>query len=394
MTNSKYPAFAFVAVLLTVFAHAQTFTTLYNFTPGADGNGPIAALIQDSAGSLYGTTEEGGGSAGYGVVFELNTSGVETVLHSFTGPTSDGAIPVAPLIRDSAGNLYGTTAEGGSGEYDFESGAVFKIDSAGNETILYSFLGPYGDNGDDGCYPYQGLVMDKASNFYGTTRYCGADRYGTVFKLTPQGTESIVYSFTGGYGRYPTYGRLLRDGKGNLYGVTSSGDGVGCGYDGCGVLYELTSKGTFRVLHFFAGKTADGCYPFGTVAMDKAGNVYGTTEGCGASGYGTIWKVSKKGVATILHSFTGGPNDGAYPLSGVVLDASGNMYGTTVEGGASEVGTVYELSNSGTMTLLHSFAGSDGGNPFGEVLRDANGALYGTTNLGGTGGAGTIWTYQ
>jgi uncharacterized repeat protein (TIGR03803 family) len=197
----------FMAVLvLGALAQAQTFNVLYNFTGGTDGGYPSDAVVQDTAGNLYGTTGVGGDLnctfGGCGVVFEVDTSGTETVLHSFTGGTTDGEAPNAPVLRDNKGNLYGTTVSGGGTGCDgYGCGVVFKIDHAGKETILYSFAG----GTTDGCGPEQGLVMDKSGNLYGTTFECGASgsgcggyACGTVFKLTPEGTETILHSFAGG----------------------------------------------------------------------------------------------------------------------------------------------------------------------------------------------------
>jgi len=358
-------------------ALAQTFTVLYAFTGSSDGGYPYAGLVRDAAGNLYGTTFSGGAS-NYGVVFKLAGT-TETVLHSFAGG-NDGIYSYAGLIRDSRGNLYGTTYEGGSTGY----GTVFKVNSNGIETVLYTFAGGTAD----GCYPAGGLLRDKAGNLYGTTGYCGASDVGTVFKLSKSGKETVLHSFAGGSsdGAYPAFTSLIMAKKGKLYGVTEDG-----GTGGEGVLYVLNSSGTLTLLHSFTGGTADGCYPLGTPAMDKHGNLYGTTEGCGASDLGLVWKVSKKGTETLLHSFAGGASDGAAPLSSVILDAKGNLFGDTQEGGASGVGTVYELSKKGTLIVLHSFSGSDGDYLFGGVIQDAKGNLYGTAPEGGSSGYGTVW---
>ncbi len=364
-------------VATTPVAQAQTFTDLYNFTGSSDGGYPYASLIRDAVGNLYGTTYYAGAS-GYGTVFKVNKKGVETVLYNFTGG-ADGGYPFAGLIRDKVGNLYGTTYYGGATGY----GTVFKVDKKGTETVLYSFTG----GTTDGCYPYQGVVQDKTGNFYGTTESCGASSNGTVFKLSKKGTLTLLHSFAGGTsdGAAPLYGSLLMGKNGNLYGVTEAG-----GATGQGTVYKLSKKGTETVLYSFAGGTTDGCYPFGSVALDKTNNVYGTAESCGASSAGIVWKVNKKGTETVLYNFTGGA-DGAYPLAGVILDATGNLYGDTEVGGASGLGAVYKLSKKGTETVLHSFAGSDGEIPLGGVIRDAKGTLYGTTADGGSGGYGVVW---
>ena len=359
-------------------AQAQTFTVLYDFTGSPDGEYSYAAVVRDAAGNLYGTTYEGGAS-GYGTVFKVDTSGTETVLHSFSAGT-DGSYPFAGVIQDNAGNLYGTTYEGGSSGY----GTVFKVDTSGTETILYTFAG----GTTDGCNPAGGLLRDKAGNLYGTAGACGASGVGAVFKLSKKGKETVLHSFAGGSsdGAYPAFTTLLMDKKGKLYGVTEDG-----GTGGVGTVYVLSPRGTVTLLHSFIGGTTDGCYPLGSPAMDKDGTLYGTAEGCGSGSLGIVWKVSKKGTETVLHNFAGGSSDGASPLAGVVLDTKGNLYGDTDAGGASSFGTVYELNKKGTLTLLHSFAGSDGSYPFGGVIRTSKGNLYGTAGSGGTYSYGTVW---
>ena len=338
MTNRVYVMTFLVVLVLAALAPAQTFTTLYNFTGGSDGWGPYAGVIQDSAGNLYGSTSLGGDSNctpgygyGCGVVFKLDTAGTETVLHTFSG-SPDGTNPVAPVIRDMAGNFYGNSSYGGSSG----NGTVFRIDTARTETVLYSFTG-----NSDGCYPWQGLVRDKAGDLYGTTSSCGSSGYGTIFKVNSAGAFTLLHSFTGrsSDGAYPYFGHLSMDKAGNLYGVTSGG-----GAHGNGVLYEFSKSGTFRVLHSFAGGTSDGCAPSGSVTQDKAGTFYGTTEYCGSSKAGTIWEVSKTGKETILHNFAGGTSDGCNPAAGVTRDPKGNLYGVTYGCGANGDGALYQLS--------------------------------------------------
>jgi uncharacterized repeat protein (TIGR03803 family) len=197
----------------------------------------------------------------------------------------------------------------------------------------------------DGCYPFGAVIRDKAGNVYGTTVNCGSSNFGTVFKLNTKNTETVLHNFAGGAsdGADPKYTRLLMDKNGNFYGVTARG---GASKDG--VVYKLTSNGTLTVLHSFKGGTRDGCLPAGTLINDARGKLYGTTNGCGASGYGTVYKLNRTGIETVLHNFASGPSDGAYPFAGVILDKKGNLYGDTVEGGiASLYGTVYKLSKSG-----------------------------------------------
>jgi uncharacterized repeat protein (TIGR03803 family) len=391
--SKRFHALTILIVLgLATLATAQTFNTLYNFTGGSDGGTPFAGVIQDSSGTLYGTTFRGGnngcfrGTAQCGVVYKLDTTETETALYSFSG--SDGAGPIGPLVRDMDGNLYGTTAYGGRNDY----GTVFKIDTAGNHTVLHKFTG-----GADGCSPEQGLIISKSGGLFGTTYGCGANRGGTIFKINRAGKFTVLHTFTGGSadGAGPAYGHLKMDRFGNLYGVTSNGGA----HDGVGVVYELNKDGTFTVLYSFVFNYGDGWYPDGSVAMDKFGNLYGTTLSGGSATCGTIWKVSKKGKETILHTFGLSSSDGCSPFGGVVRDPKGNLYGVTDGGGATGAGALYQLSPKGEFTLLCSFgSGSDGTYPVGEVLRTASGTLFGTTAGGGIGDCkgdtcGTVWSY-
>ena len=239
---------------------------------------------------------------------------------------------------------------------------------------------------------------------YGTTYRCGASGYGTVFEIDTSGAETLLHSFSGSDGEYPDLTSLLMDAKGNIYGDTSNGGDFNCEADfGCGTVYKLSKSGTLTVLHSFTGGTTDGCSPLGTLTMDKDGNLYGTTEGCGFSNVGTVWKVSKAGSETVLYNFAGYPSDGAYPFAGVIRDAKGNLYGETSEGGSAEAcksgsgnpigcGTVFKLSGSGKETVLHSFDESDGAFPIGGLVIDTKASLYGTAGRGGySGGWGTVW---
>ncbi len=272
-------------------------TVLYSFTGGADGGDPVAGVIRDSAGNLYGTTYSGG-TGGYGVVYKLDAAGHETVLYSFTGG-ADGGFPVAGVIRDSAGNLYGTTSLGGAG---FFGGVVYKLDTTSHETVLYSFTG-----GADGGFPLAGVIRDSAGNLYGTTPYGGyggtAGR-GVVYKLDTTGHETVLYRFAGGAdGGNPEAG-VIRDSAGNLYGTTLLG-----GTANAGVVYKLDTTGQETVLHTFTGG-ADGGNPEAGVIRDSAGNFYGTAYDGGTGGRGVVYKLDTTGQETTLYSFTGGADGG------------------------------------------------------------------------------------
>jgi uncharacterized repeat protein (TIGR03803 family) len=354
--------------------HAQTLAVLYNFGGAADGGDPYASLIRDSAGNLY-STGGYGGTFFAGVVYKVDPQGNETVLYNFTGG-ADGAYPESPVVLDSAGNLYGTTTQGGSDN----AGVVFKLDPGGNETVLHNFTG-----GADGIIPAGGLTLDSAGNLYGTTGQGGTYNDGVVYKIDTTGTETILHTFTGAAddGKYPTYTTVRIGPDGSLYGVTQEG-----GSADQGILYRLGKDG-LTILHNFMGGTTDGCNVVGVPFLDKNGNFYGVTSSCGTAQYGTVWKVSKTGAETVLHNFAGGASDGQYPLSGVVLDANGNIYGSTETGGVSDLGTAYRLTQQGGFTLL-SFSGPGGKYLYSSLLL-SNGALYGTALNGGTLGYGTVW---
>jgi uncharacterized repeat protein (TIGR03803 family) len=356
-------------------------TVLHVFTGGADGGIPSAGVIRDPAGNLFGTTG-GGGTAGQGVVYKLAPSGEETVLYSFPGKT-DGVGPRAGVVLDSAGNLYGTTASGGN--KGALGGTAYKVDAAGKYTLLYEFSGY-----ENGSSPYAGLVLDSEGNLYGTTNSGGANvNGGAVYKLDPAGNETVLHSFTieAADGSNPFAGVTL-DSTGNLYGTAFQSGNEGCfEYSGCGVVYKLDPSGRETVLYTFTGG-ADGGNPVGGVILDSAGNIYGTTADGGTpsgfSGNGVVFTLTPAGQETVLYTFTGG-TDGSTPDAGLVFDSEGNLYGTTYQGGASGYGVVFKLDPSGKYSVLYNFTGqADGGNPIAGVVLDAAGNLYGTTEYGGS----------
>jgi len=380
------------------WAQAQTFSVLYTFNSRVgDANNPEAGLIRDTAGNLYGTTFTGGAFGG-GTVFELSPatggSWTETILHSFGG-TGDGANPVAGLVRDSKGNLYGTTLVGGASNY----GTVFRVSpvtgGGWTESVLYSFTG-----GTDGRSPYYGTLVLSGGYLYGTT-YLGGDLScidvlgcGVVFRVKATGGhESVLHSFnyiggTSTDGAYP-FGGLIRDAAGNLYGVTNGG-----GLDGGGVVFELSPAAgggwTETLLHTFI--QPDGLNSMAGLVRDKSGNLFGTTTGSGLipGAIGTVFEVSSAGVESLPHLFAGPPADGASPTSNLIVDSKGNLYGTTPGGGTSNGGVIFKLTPAGggwNETILYNFTGgTDGSGPQGTLLRDSAGNLYGTTYVGGAGG--------
>lgn len=385
--------------------HAQTFTVLHTFTGGSDGANPEAGLSMDAAGNLYGTASVGGYfggncsySGGCGVVFKLsrrNSAWLLTPLYRFQGG-SDGAFPIARVVIGPNGSLYGTTYGGGqSGDYH---GTVFNLKppahAASNaldtwiKTTLYTFMG-----GSDGGRPaYGDIIFDAEGNILGTTALggdlsCGSGGgCGTVFKLMPSGsgwTETVLYSFTGqSDGGYPEGGVIL-DGLGNLYSTTED---YGA-YPPCGTVFQLVPSGSGwaeHTLHAF-GLGDDGCSPYAGLTLD-ASYLLGTTLLGGSQQAGTVFALTTNGGSYSASPFPGPPQFG--PSAGVSLDASGHVYGTTLEGGASGYGSVFK----DVQTSLHSFTGgSDGKYPVSNVIFDGAGNLYGTAGQGGAYGYGVVW---
>jgi uncharacterized repeat protein (TIGR03803 family) len=318
---------------------------------GADGGMPTAPVVFGPNGALYSTTIYGGAYA-RGVVFKLRPlprlrvcklcSWPEKVLYDFKGGANgDGSHPIG-LIFNQAGDTYGATSGGGT----YGHGTVYELSSSGGtwtDDVLHIF-----GSGSDGSTPYRSvLVFDNAGNLYGTTSLGGSSNYGTVFQLTPSGggwTENVIYNFLGGNdGGYP-YSGLIIDQSGNLYGTTTD-----LGTGGGGTVFELSPSGggwTYSVLHSIPGPAGYSCGPAWALVMDAAGSLYDTTQCDGANTLGSVFKLTNTGGSwtyTSLHDFTGNSNDGEYPASGVTLDASGNLYGTTNYGGTKGQGTVWEI---------------------------------------------------
>jgi len=258
-------------------------TLLHSFAGTPDGEDPRSVLVRDAAGNLYGTTQYGGTNGGFGTVFKVDAKGQLTLLYSFAG-TPDGENPYAGLLRDKAGNLYGTTQYGGTGG---GFGTVFKLDPKGKMTLLHSFAGT-----PDGVNPLAGLLRDAVGNLYGTTKYGGTNGgYGTVFKLSAKGKLTLRYSFGGMPDGENPYSRLIRDTAGNFYGTTFYG-----GTYGYGTVFKLDKAGKLTILHSF-NDSPDGANPIAGLILDKAGNLYGTTSAggdlnCGFSGCGVVFKIT------------------------------------------------------------------------------------------------------
>ena len=377
---------------------ARTESVLYTFTGPPDGSAPYSALVRDGKGSLYGVTAAGGANR-QGTVYELSaTKGggwTETVLHSFAANGTDGYDPGSGLTFDAAGNLYGTTIFGGA----FRGGTIFELSptksGSWTETILYNFTG-----GNDGGFPqYGSLVFDPKGNLYGTTQNGGTLGYGVAFELchsTSGWTETVLHDFAQDATDGGAPMAVVLDKKVNLYGTAAQGGSLGRG-----VIFKLSPSPrgawTKRILHNFADDSTDGGIPIAGVVFHGA-QLYGTTEHGGAFALGTVYRLSKTKTGwkkKVLHSFANDGTDGFPPKGTVVLDKAGHIYGTTYGGGANGYGTVFELTLSSgvwTETVLYNFTGqSDGGYPNFGLILDAVGNLYGATNGGGSGGNGVVF---
>ncbi len=394
-----------VAALAPGQSRAANLTPLVSFN-GTDGARPRAGLLADANGNLFGTTEAGG-ALGFGTVFEIaKTAGgyasTPTVLVSFNG--TNGADPEAGLIADANGNLFGTTASGGANG----GGTVFEIAKiaggyASTPTVLVSFCSQTSCAG--GAEPVAGLIADANGNLFGTTEFGGANGGGTVFEIAKTAggyasTPTVLVSFNRTNGSFPEAG-LLADANGNLFGTTRSG-----GANDLGTVFEIakTAGGyasTPTVLVSFNG--TNGADPEAGLIADANGNLFGTTVFGGANRFGTVFEIAKtaSGYAstpTVLVSFCGQTNcaDGAVPLAGLLADANGNLFGTTASGGANRFGTVFEIAKTAggyasTPTVLVSFNGTDGALPEAGLIADANGNLFGTTQSGGANAQGTVF---
>jgi uncharacterized repeat protein (TIGR03803 family) len=364
-------------------AGAQTETNLHSFAgppnDGAEPNG--AGLVQGSDGNFYGTSYWGG-TYSNGTVFRISPSGTYTTLHSFAFASVypfDGSQPAAGLVQGSDGNFYGTTPLGGA----YQGGTIFRISPSGAYTSLYSFVGA--PNG--GEQPYAGLVQGNDGNFYGTTLQGGTSTNGNIFRISPSGTYSNLYSFVGSPtdGSWPRAG-LVEDTNGNFYGTTQLG-GTNINNNcpgGCGIVFRISPSGSYSNLHSFFGYPTDGQWPDAGLVQGSDGNFYGTTQNGGTNGAGTVFRISPSGTYTTLYSFGPFP-DGAAPEAGLVQGSDGNFYGTTTSWGTNYDGTVFRISPSGSYTSLYSFVGSptDGKNPQAGLVQGSDGSFYGTTLGGG-----------
>jgi uncharacterized repeat protein (TIGR03803 family) len=350
---------------------AVTLTTLVSFG-GTNGANPYAGTLRGKDGNFYGTTAAGGTNGGYGTIFQMTPAGALTVLASFD--RTNGANPTAGLAQGVDGEFYGTTYSGGAMGY----GTVFNMTTNGTLTSLVSFVGT------NGMYPKARLVEANDGNYYGTTALGGTNGFGTVFKMTTNGTLATLVSFD--LQDASSYAGLVQGMDGSLYGTTY----------GSGTVFKMTTNGTFLTLYSFTGGgDGDGSNPYAELVQGADGNLYGTTFFGGTNGFGTVYKLTTNGAFTKLVSF--GNTNGAYPQGRLVQTSDGILYGTTESGGAytnlsgSGYGTAFKLTTNGTLTTLVSFGGTNGANPQGGLVQGADGNLYGTTVDGGASGEGTIF---
>jgi uncharacterized repeat protein (TIGR03803 family) len=384
---------ACLLMLAVVPLESQTFAVLYTFNGPKDGSFPSGGIALDAGGNLYGTARQGGTlecisqssvDPGCGTVFRLDAAGNLRTLYRFEA--SGPSFPDAGLAL-VGGILYGMTTNGGDLQCGFTHGCgtVYKLGRPYTFSTVYSF----GGKGDASRPPFP-LVGDSSGNLYGVStegglKSCGGLDCGTVFKIDASGAETVLHEFNGSDG-YSPGGPLARDTAGNMYGTATQGGGINsnCGV-GCGVIFKIDQTGSFAVLYHFSGGV-NGYAPSGPLALDAAGNLYGTTfagGSCGQfNGCGVVYELDSAGVFTVLYSFHGG-TDGS-GTQGVIRDESGNLYGTTYWGGSDNTGTAYKIDTSGAETVLHSFSGqSDGAYPNAYLVQDSAGNLYGTTSSGG-----------
>ena len=369
-----------IAVFLLTVAAATgagaQITSIHDFCETPCPNSPqyVGGIAQGRDGNMWSTTPAGGANS-IGAAFKITPGGKFTDVHDFNPsakPVPEGT-SYSGLTLGTDGNFYGTMKDGGADG----DGAVFKMTPAGAVTILYSFTG-----GNDGKSPLAPPIEGTDGNFYGSTETGGIYGYGTIYKITPAGKLTTLHQFNpaNGDGSYPI-GPLVQGANGSFYGTTYEGSLEGnCGFDNiCATVFQITSTGTFQQLYIFAFNTqltaglVQGC----------DGNFYGTTFDHGADGFGQVFKITSKGTLTDIYDFTGG-NDGGNPYAGLVLATDCNFYGVTLDKGADGFGTVYEIDSKGKFTLLDPLDGTNGGNSSVTLILNTNGTLYGDALIGGT----------
>src|ERR1700728_344009 len=373
---------------------AQTFTTLIGFD-STDGAKPHAGLLQATDGNFYGTTVDGGANAN-GTVFKITPSGTLTTLYSFCSQIgcTDGSSPCAGLVQASNGDVYGTTQFGGANR---DTGTIFKITTSGTLTTLYSFCSQ--SDCRDGANPLAGLIQAANGELFGTTRLGGYSDGGTIFKITPGGVLTTLFSFDFRDGEYPHAG-LVQAANGDLYGTTHNG-----GANNLGTVFRITLGGTLTTLYSFCSQSdcTDGSSPYAGLLRAASGDLYGTTYYGGANNLGTVFRITPGGTLTTLYSFCSQSDctDGAFPYAALVQATNGDFYGTTYAGGTNAVGTnghgtVFKITPGGTLTTVHRFCSqsgcTDGSGPTAVLIQSTNRDFYGTTTKGGTNGDGTVFS--
>jgi uncharacterized repeat protein (TIGR03803 family) len=374
------PGLLVLAVMVAnATAHAQGFSVLYNFgSNSGDPSKPAYSgiIAQGRDGNLYSTAPAGGTCCG--ALFQITPAGKLKVIHNFTGSSNDGAFPQGGVTLGTDGNFYGTTYEGGS----VTAGAVFKVTPRGAATTLYSFTG-----GSDGAYPYAPPVEGNDGNFYGTTTEGGNTKVcnsgcGTIYKITPAGALTTLHQFDITHG-YAPYGPLVLGTDGNFYGTTLDGTSANAG-----VIFKISPAGKFTLL--FSFDNTHGENPFAGLVHGADGNFYGTTINGGSTGAGVVFKITPGGKLTVLHNMNG-TTDGARPYGGLVLASDGNFYGANANGGtvnsncADGCGTVFKITPKGAYSVLDKFDFTTGATPEITPFQHTSGVIYGDSQIGGTG---------
>ena len=372
-------------------AKAQAVSNLYSFGRLPDGANPRPELVQGSDGNFYGTTYAGGTNSS-GSVFRLTPGGSESLLYSFGSQPFDGTHPSAGLVQGSDGNFYGTTYAGGTNS----SGSVFRLTPGGRYSNLYSFQGWPGDGGN----PSAALVQGSDGNFYGTASVGGTNRYGAVFRFTTNGTETILYAFAGptNDGAGPL-APLVVGLDGNFYGTTAFGgltniSGTTATFiGGFGTVFRISPGGSYQNLHLFGSVIPDGLYGLSPLVQGNDGNFYGVTyDGGTYTNLGAVFRITPGGTESLFYSFGSQPGDGVRPSS-LVVGSDGNFYGTASAGGTYDLGTLFRVSPGGSETVLYSFGSqlNDGASPLGSLIENSDGIWFGTTEFGGAHTNGTIF---
>lgn len=390
-----------IAILVGSAFAMSTPRVIYSFGGGTDGEYTDTELVVDNAGNLYGTSVQGGAFGG-GTVFELSPSGsgwTHTVLYNFTGG-ADGGEPYKGVTLDAHGNLYGTAVTGGGGSCEGGCGVVYELTNSGGiwtQSVIHAFTG------SDGSGPGSPVAVDAQGNLYGTTPTGGSNGFGVIYEMIPASggwSFRVIHTFTGGIdGLGGSASPMLLDAQGNLYGVNTVG-----GADGFGNVFELTRSGSswnLTTIYSFQDQP-DGASPYGGVIFDKDGNLYGTTYYAGANDVGTVYKLSRNNgswTESVLYSFKGG-SGGDSPISTLVTDAKGNLYGTTSDGGAAKCGcgTIFKMARSSggnwTESVVYRFPGApQAGFAYNGIVSDGKGNFYGATVHGGRGNDGAIYQF-